>query len=155
MDSPYTWALIAVAFIALPLSWHLDRAWRWISLGGASFFITTLYLDYGSFPEAHPFLSFACDAAVCFAIGYIYLKRGGEDWELGIFLAFLCSCMASLLRIGGFIPHAWVYASLQELCNLGALLWIIGTGIIDMVGRNENSPLHPVWARLHSSRRSV
>jgi hypothetical protein len=155
MDSPYTWALVGMAFVALACSYHLPRAWRWIGLGGLSFFATTLFLDYGNLPDLHPFLSFGCDAVVCVAVGVVYLQGAGEEWELGIFIAFLCSCFASLLRIGGFIPEPWVYASLQELANLAALLWITGSGIIDMIGRHEGSRFHPVYRRIHHSRHHV
>lgn len=78
------------------------------------------------------------DALVC-----LFIFRGfREEWEIPVFIAFLCSCFASLLRIGGFVPEPWVYASLLELCNAGALLWITGIGLIDLIGRNENSPVH-------------
>jgi hypothetical protein len=142
MDSPWTYALIALALIAGAFSYGVPRAWRWIGLGGVSFFVTTAFLDYGDRPDLHPFLTLACDALVC-----LFIFRGfREEWEIGVFIAFLCSCFASLLRIGGFVPAPWVYASLLELCNAGALLWITGIGLIDLIGRNENSPVHH-WRR--------
>ena len=104
MTSPWTYALILMAAIALMCSVRVPRAWRWIGLGGASFF------------------------------------------------AFLCSTLSSLLRMGGFIPDGWVYPALLELCNAGALLWIIWTGLIEMVGRHENSPLHHMRASLLHAR---
>lgn len=152
MDSPWTWALIVLALIALAASSHIPRAWRWIALGGLSFFITTLYLDYGPEPQFHPLLTFVCDAGVCVAIFTTYMLYGGQDWEIGVFVAFLCSALASLLRMGGFIPADWAYAGLLELCNAGALLWIIGTGLIEMVGRHENSPVHSLRAYLLHAR---
>lgn len=152
MDSPWTYALIAIALVAMAFSYRIPRAWRWIGIGGLSFFASTLFLDYGDRPDLHPFFTFGCDALVCLA-----LYRGyREEWEIGVFIAFLCSCFASLLRIGGFVPIPWVYASLLELCNLGALLWIIGIGVIDIVGRrNENSSVSHWRRRLHSARHSV
>ncbi len=117
----------------------------------ASFIVSTLYLDYGDNPDLHPILTLACDALVCLAIFRYYR----EDWELGVFIAFLASVFSSVLRIGGFIPEQWVYASLLELTNLGALLCIAGTGIVDMLGRHASSRLHPLRARLHSSRHSL
>jgi len=133
MTSPWTYALILMAAIALMCSVRVPRAWRWIGLGGASFFASTLFLDYGPWPEWHPLFTFGCDAAVCF-------------------IAFLCSTLSSLLRMGGFIPDGWVYPALLELCNAGALLWIIWTGLIEMVGRHENSPLHHMHASLLHAR---
>lgn len=154
MDSPWTYALIGLALIALACSARVPRAWRWIGLGAASFFVSTLFLDYGPSPQWHPLVTFACDALVCFVIFFTYMEHGGQDWEIGVFLAFMCSSLTSLLRMGGAIPADWVYASMLELCNAGALLWIIWTGLIEMVGRHENSPVHSVRAGLLRSRDS-
>jgi signal transduction histidine kinase len=148
MSSPWTWALIIMALVALYCSSHVPRAWRWIGAGGLSFFATTLFLDYSPAPQWHPLFTFGCDAAVCFLIFFTYMEHGGSDWELGVFLAFLCSTLASLLRMGGFVPDNWVYPAMLELCNAGALLWIISTGLIEMVGRHENSPVHRLRAGL-------
>jgi hypothetical protein len=117
-----------------------------------SFFVTTLFLDYGSWPEWHPLLSFICDAAICAAVFYTYMNGDGADWEIAVFIAFMCSCLASLFVMAHWIPHNWIYASVQEACNAGALLWIIGTGCIEMVGRHENSPVHTVRASLLRTR---
>lgn len=148
MSSPWTYALIGLAVIALACSSHVPRAWRWIGVGGLSFFVSTLFLDYGPMPEWHPLVTFVCDATVCFVLFFTYMEYGGSDWELGVFIAFLCSTLSSLLRMGGFIPADWVYASMLELCNAGALLWIIWTGLIEMVGRHENSPVHQLRSHL-------
>lgn len=152
MTSPWTYALIFMAAIAMMCSVRVPRAWRWIGAGGLSFFASTLFLDYGPWPEWHPLFTFGCDAAVCFVIFLTYMEYGGTDYEFGVFIAFLCSTLASLLRMGGFIPDGWVYPALLELCNAGALLWIIWTGLIEMVGRHENSPLHRMRASLLHAR---
>lgn len=154
MSSPYTWALIAVALIAAALSYQIPRAWKWIALGGVSFFASTLFLDFTPWTEWHPIFTFMCDFAVCLVIGFVHFHRGGADWELGVFIAFMCSCFASLLMLALKL-EPWLYASLLELCNLAALLWIIRTGIIDMAGRHENSRFHHLRAVLHRSRYSV
>lgn len=151
MTSPWTFALIAMALAAMAFSYRIPRAWWWIACGGLSFAVTTLYLDMSGNPELHPILTLACDALVCLAIFRYYR----EDWELGVFIAFLASVFSSVLRIGGFIPEPWVYASLLELCNAGALLCITGTGIVDMLGRHEGSRFHPLRVRLHSARHSL
>jgi CDP-diglyceride synthetase len=148
MDSPWTYALISVALVALVASWRVPRAWWWIGLGGLSFLVTTLFYDYAGRPDLHPILTISCDALVCLAIFWFYR----EDWELGVFIAFLASVFSSVLMIGGFIPAQWVYASLLELCNLGALLCIIGTGLVDRIGRHEHSRLHPIYLDIHRSR---
>lgn len=151
MDSPWTFALIAMALAAMAFSYRVPRAWWWIAAGGASFAVTTLYLDLSGNPSMHPILTLACDALVCLMIFRCYR----EDWELGVFIAFLASVFSSVLRIGGFIPEPWVYASLLEMANLGALLCIGGTGIVDMLGRHEGSRLHHLRGRLHSARHSL
>jgi hypothetical protein len=148
MTSPWTYALIILAMVALATSVRVPRAWRWIGLGGLSFFASTLFLDYGPWPQWHPLFTFGCDIMVCFVIFLTYMEYGGSDWELGVFVAFMCSTLASLLRMGGFVQAEWVYASLLELCNAGALLWITWTGLIEMVGRHENSPVHQLRATL-------
>lgn len=137
MASPWTYALIAMALAAMAFSYSIPRAWRWIGIGGLSFFASTAFLDYGDRPDLHPFFTLGCDALVC---GTIY-RWHQESWEIPVYIAFLCSCFASLLMIGFRLDH-WVYASLLELCNVGALLWITGTGLIDMIGRHENSSFH-------------
>ena len=38
MLSPWTWGLVAIAIVTLACSWNVPRAWRWIGLGGLSFF---------------------------------------------------------------------------------------------------------------------
>jgi len=155
MDSPWTLALIIMAGVALALSTGVPRAWRWIALGGLSFFASTLFLDYGPWPQWHPVFTFACDALVCFVIFLTYMEFGGHDWELGVFIAFTASCFASLFRLAGWIPIDWVYASTLELCNAGALLWITWTGIIEKIGRHENSPVHSLRSGLLHARSHV
>lgn len=154
MSSLYTWALVAVALIATALSYQIPRAGRWIALGGLSFFASTIFLDYTPWSEWHPFFTFFCDFAVCIVIGFTHFHRGGADWELGVFIAFMCSCFASLLMMALRL-EPWLYASLLELCNLAALLWIIGTGVVDLVGRHENSRFHHLRTVLHHSRHSA
>lgn len=148
MSSPWTYALIFLALIAMSASVQVPRAWRWIGLGAVSFFASTLFLDYGPWPAWHPLFTFGCDAMVCAVLFITYMEFGGSDWELGVFIAFMCSCLASMLQMGGFIHSLWVYPSLLELCNAGALLWIIWTGLVEMVGRHENSPVHGLRASL-------
>lgn len=150
MTSPWTYALVSVALVVMLLSWKTPRAWWWIGVGGASFFVTTLYYDYGN-REMHPILTLACDA-LCALVIYRMYK---EDWEVLIFLAFLASVFCSVLMLGGFIKEDWIYASLLELCNLGGLLWIGTTGLVDMVGKNEGSPLHHFRSRIHHARSSL
>lgn len=150
MTSPWTIALVSLALVMMLLSFKTPRAWRWIGIGGLSFFATTLFYDYGD-KQMHPIFTLASDA-LCALLIY----RGyREDWEIFVFLAFLASVFSSVLMLGGFITADWIYASLLELCNAGALLWIGTTGVIDMVGKNENSALHAFRARLHHARHSL
>lgn len=142
MASPYTWALIAVALVVAALSYQVPRAWLWLGLGALSFFVSTLFQDFAGRPDLQPFVTLGCDSLVCLAI----YRAHREAWELPVYIAFMCSVFSSLIFIAFKFEH-WVYASLLELCNLGALLWIGGTGLVDMLGRHENSAFHP-W-RVH------
>ncbi len=150
MLNPWSFGLLCMAIVALAASWQIPRARLWIAAGAISFIVSSLWWDYGN-REVHPLLTFSCDSLVCLLV-YLFFQ---EDWELGFFLAFLASTFSSLLQILGLIHQEWVYASLLEFCNACALLWITTTGIVDMVGKNENSALHPLRARLHFTRHSV
>lgn len=147
MTSPWTLALIAVTFVALACSVRVPRAWRWIGLGAVSFFVSTLFQDFAGRSDLQPFVTLGCDALVCLAI----YKWHQETWEIPVYIAFLCSVFASLIFIGFKFEH-WIYASLLELCNLAALLCITGTGVVDLIGRNENSPVSGWRRHLHSAR---
>lgn len=151
MTSSWTLGLVFIALVTLAISYNVQRARVWIGVGGASFFASTLFLDYGARPDLHPIFTLSCDALVCLSISIWYR----EEWELGVFIAFLASVFSSLLVLGGFVHDPIVFASLLELCNLGALLWISTTGIVDTVGRHADSPLHRVFVRLHSPRHSI
>lgn len=147
MDSPWTWALVAMAIVTMALSYRVPRAWMWIGWGGASFFASTLFGDYVD-RDLHPFFTLGCDALVCHAI----LVGYKENWELGVGLAFLVSVFTSLLMVGKFIHQDWMYASLLELCNLSAMIWISTTGIMEMIGRNEHSAFHSFRTRIRHAR---
>lgn len=116
-----------------------------------SFLITTLFLDYSGRSDLHPWLTFACDTLVFMAV----LRWHKESWELGVAIAFLASVFASLLRIWNIVQVDWVYASMLELTNLGALLCISGTGLVDTIGRRANSILSDSRAVLRSTRNSL
>lgn len=151
MDSVWTWALGAVAVVALILSAGIPRAWLWIGCMTVSFVLSTLFLDYSGHPELHPWLTFSLDALVFM----IVLHWHRENWELAIAVAFLASVFASLLRIWNVVQVDWIYASMLELANLAALLSIIATGILDRVGRREHSSFHRPRAVLRSPRNSA
>lgn len=150
MHSPWTYALIFIALVIMALSYRVPRAWLWVGCGGVSFFVSTLFMTYVG-PDMHPVLTLACDALVCWTVFNYY----EEDWELGVFLAYMVSVFSSLMMIGGFINQDWVYASLLEACNLCALLWIGTTGVIDMVGKNEDSIVHSFRQRIRHARSIV
>jgi len=137
MDSPWTIALLVVTLVALACSVRVPRAWLWIGLGVLSFVVSTLFQDYSGRTDLQPFVTLGCDALVCCAI----YRWHRETWEIPVYIAFLCSVFASLIFIGFRFEH-WLYAGLLELCNLAALLCITGTGITDLIGRNDNSPVH-------------
>lgn len=151
--NPWAIALFIMALIVLALSRGVPRAWLWIGVGSASFVASSAFWEFGTMQmrDLHPVFTFACDALVCLAI-HVGAK---EKWELGVFVAFLMSVFASLLRLGGFIQDGTLYASLLELCNFGALLLIGGTGLLDMIGKHEDSYFHPVHRRLHSARNTL
>lgn len=147
MNNPWAYGIVFVALVVLSLTRGIPRAWLWIGIGAASFVISSVYWDLGD-KTLHPIVTFACDALVCVCIH----AGAKEKWELGIFLAFLTSVFCSLLKLTGFIPNQILYASLLELCNFVALLWIGGVGIIDLIGKHEDGHLHRIRVRLHSSR---
>jgi len=151
MLSPWTWGLIAIALVTMGFSYRLPRAWAWLGLGGLDFFVTTIFKDLAPVPELHPFFTVGCDAFVC----YLILNNWREDWELGVALAFLVSVFCSLTVLGGFVRQQWIYASLLELCNLAAMLWISATGIVEMIGQNERSAFHPLRHHLRHARNPV
>jgi hypothetical protein len=152
MESPYTWTLISLALVAMALSWNVPRAWWWIGAGGASFFASTLYYDYGGNHHLHPILTLSCDSLVCIALFF----GAKEKWELLVFGSFWLSVLSSLLMIGGFIASQIMYASLLEVFNLCAILAISGTGIVQMIGEHGHSSLFHNFNRyLHSARNSI
>lgn len=153
MNNPWAYSLIGLALAAMFASRDVPRAWMWIGIGGASFVASSLFWDFASddLRLAHPIFTFTCDALVCVCLH----KWTEEKWELGVFLAFLTSVFASLLRIGGFIPDHIVYASLLELCNLCALLVIGGTGVVQMAARRGYGAFPRFHSRLHSPRSAV
>jgi hypothetical protein len=152
MESPYTWTLITLALVAMALSWNVPRAWWWIGAGGASFFVSTLYYDYGGNHHLHPILTLSCDSLVCIALFF----GAKEKWELLVFGSFWLSVLSSLLMIGGFIASQIMYASLLEVFNLCAILAISGTGIVQMIGEHGHSNLFHNFNRyLHSARNSI
>jgi hypothetical protein len=150
MDSPWTYALIVVALIVMAVSYRVPRAWRWIGVGALSFFASTLFGDYVD-RGLHPFFTLLCDTTVCVSVYAFY----EEDWEVGVFLAFLVSVFCSALKLGGFIGIGWVYPSLLEICNLGALLWISHVGILQLIGSGASDPVRNWNHHLHRSRHSL
>lgn len=147
MLNPYSIALIVAACVVLALSYKTPRAWRWIGLGGASFVASSLYWDYGDH-SLHPLFTFTCDALVALCL-HLWVK---EQWELPILGAYVVSVFISLLKLGGFLPEGIMYASLLELCNWCALLWIGGIGLMDMMKNYDVSFVRRVHSGLHRTR---
>jgi hypothetical protein len=150
MFNPWAYSILVLALVALVASWTLPRARLWIAIGMTSFLASSLQWDFGD-REFHPIFTLACDALVCLALHI----GGREKWELGVFAAFLVSVFCSLLRLGGFIPNGILYASLLELCNYCALLWIGGMGTMERFSKNEGALFYPVRRDLRSAYRSV
>jgi hypothetical protein len=147
MFNPFAIALMIGAGIALALSWKTPRAWYWIGLGGAAFVASSLYWDYGD-RMSHTLFAFTCDALFVLVL-HLYVK---EQWELPILGIFLVSAFINLLKLGGFIPGGIVYASLLELCNWLALLWISGVGLTDLMKNYDIRIIHRVSDGLHRAR---
>ena len=126
MTSPYTWILVSIAVVVWLLARDLPRARLWIALGGADFFLTTIYYDLG-LPN-HPAMTLAADASVCLTI-YFLAK---EEWEVkGLYRIFQLSVLFSVLKLAKFIEDDVTYATLLELANLAALICIGGTAIMN------------------------
>lgn len=151
MANPYSIALGIMAIVALICTYRLPRAWIWIGLASVSYVVSSLYWQNTRNYELLPVVNITCDAALCWAI-YAYYK---EDWEIYVFIAYLASVFGSLLMLGGFIHHLWVYGSVLEAANAAAMLFMIGTGIIDMAGKNERSVFNRLYRNLHQPRVSV
>lgn len=149
MFNPFAIALMIGAGIALALSWKTPRAWYWIGLGGASFVASSLYWDYGD-RTSHTLFAFTCDALFVLAM-HLWVK---EQWELPILGIFVVSAFINLLKLGSFIPDGVVYASLLELCNWLALLWILGVGLTDLLKHYDIRMVRRVHAGLHRTRNS-
>lgn len=147
MFNPFAIALMIGAGIALALSWKTPRAWYWIGFGGAAFAASSLYWDYGD-RTLHPLFTFTCDALFVLVL-HLFVK---EQWELTILGAYLVSVFISLLKLGGFIGDGILYASLLELCNWLALLWISGVGLTDLMKNYEIRTVHRVHTSLHRAR---
>jgi hypothetical protein len=144
MWNPFAIALMILAGIATLATWKTPRAWLWLGLGGASFLASSIVWDMGM-REMHPVFTFASDALVVLAM-HMWVR---EKWELPIQICFLVSTFCSLLKVGGFIGDGIVYASLLELCNLLALLWITGVGLTDLLARYERGLFPNLHRRLH------
>lgn len=144
MWNPFAIALMIAAGIALLATWKTPRAWLWIGLGGASFLASSIVWDLG-YRDMHPVFTFTADALVVLAM-HMWVR---EQWELPIQLCFLVSTFSSLLKIGGFIGDGIIYASLLELCNFLALLWMTGVGLTDLLNRNERGIFPALHRRLH------
>lgn len=149
MFNPFAIALMIGAGIALALSWKTPRAWYWIGFGGAAFVASSLYWDYGD-RTLHPLFTFLCDAMFCAALS----RWSREIWELPILGIYVVSAFVSLIKFGDFIPDGILYASLLELCNWLALLWISGVGLTDLMKNYEIRIVHRVYTGLHRARDS-
>lgn len=148
--NPYAFALIIVALVILALSWHVPRAKLWMLAGGASFFASSLWWDFGD-KNVHHIFTMACDMLVCLAV----YNGAKEMWEAGIFLAFFLSVGVSLLRVVGSLPDGEMYASLLEACNYFALFCIGFTGLLDRINRHDRSVFSRWYRGLRSARSSL
>lgn len=150
MSNPWAISLMLLALVAAVVARGLPRAWLWLGAGALSFITSSLYWDYGDRVN-HPIVTLMCDVMVC-SLLYAMAK---ERWEMGVFIAFLTSVLCSLLALGQFIPKVWVYASLLEFCNLSAILFIGGAGIIDALGKRKPGAFRHWSHVLHSPRHPV
>jgi len=148
--NPYAFALIIIALLVLALSWNVPRAKLWMAVGGASFFASSLWWDFGD-QSVHHIFTMTGDMLVCLAV-YNVAK---EMWEAGIFLAFFLSVGVSLLRIVGSLPDGDMYASFLEACNYFALACIGFMGILDRVSRYEHTVFSRWYRGLRSTRDSL
>lgn len=125
-------ALLIGAFITLLISWRLPRAALWIALGGLDYLVSSLWWYAGL--RFHPFATLCCDFLMVASIYHMAKQR----WELGLFITFQLSMLASVLKmflaaIGTPITNL-AYAQVLEAINWVALLIIGGTAIIGWLG---------------------
>lgn len=150
MFNPYSLAIFFAGLVTLSLTYRTPRAWLWLWIGGASFVSSALYWDFGN-RQWHPIFTFTCDSLVCLSL-HLWLK---EKWELGVFACFLLSTFVSLLMVADFVPDTVLYASMLELCNWAALFVLGGTGLMDLISKNEDSVVGRLHGSLHSARHSL
>lgn len=152
----WAFSLAIGALVTMGMTWTLPRAWIWIGIGAASFVASSLYWDASEYfgvadPKLHPVFTLTCDALVCLLVA----KYATELWELGFGVFFWFSVLTSLLMMTGIFPTTLIYAQLLEACNWMALLFLSGTGIINMIGRHEDALLHGWHRYLHLHRDSL
>lgn len=120
-------ALALGAFLVILVSLKDNRALLWVTVGVASFVVSTAYYRSGGpYPTA---ITALCDASVCLAI-YRYWR---ERWEFYLFILFQGSVLVSLAYLAGLIGPHWAYVAVLEVINWAALVVIGGTRIVRLI----------------------
>lgn len=115
--------LIGAALTAL-ISISQARALLWISVGVASFVISTWYARQSlPYPEA---ITALCDASICFMLYFLARER----WEIYLFVLFQGSVLVSTAYLAGVIGPHWAYIAALEGINWLALCVIGGTAAL-------------------------
>lgn len=120
-------ALLAGAFAAALVSWPDRRALAWIALVMVSFFVSSAYWDAGMpYPVV---FAIALDVVVFF----ILLNHHRYMWEYRLLQVIqsmvVVNFVWAVLTAGDMDPSHYLFATLLEILNWGAL-FIIGGGAV-------------------------
>lgn len=120
-------ALLVGAFAAALVSWRAPRALAWITLVMASFFLSGVYWDAGlPYPVV---FAIACDVAAFFII-YTRARYLWEERLLQVIQGMVLVNVAwAVLTASGADPSHYLFATILEVLNWGALL-VIGGGAV-------------------------
>ena len=148
-------ALAIGLMVALALSVGNGRAWAWLLAAAASYAVSTLYWRSGlGYPS---FIAGLSDAMICLGVYFF----GRMKWEMWIWRLFQVSVAINLVYLGGDLgvwqklPHN-AYAVILEAINWAALLFIGGTGAIQMIGApNAPAASHSPWGRVFRALRPL
>ena len=131
--------------VALALSVGNGRAWAWLLAASVSYAVSTLYWRAG-LPYA-PFIAGMMDALICLGVYFF----GKLRWEMWMWRLFQFSVGINIIQLGGQFgvwqsPSHNAYAIILEAINWLALLFIGGSGAIQMIGaQNAVAAAHRPW----------
>lgn len=134
-------SLLVGLMVALALTTGNLRAWGWLGAMAVSYAFSTIYWRLNG-PEA-AFVAGMSDAAICLAVYFLARRK----WEIVIGRLFLVSVAVNMvyyfgtMRLVASLSHN-DYGAMLEAINWLAMLWIGGTGLLQMVGEDDGVSAH-------------